>query len=113
MIIARSAGTRSIRPKTKITLSRRPVNEFVVHATTRTSLHARWILFPRLHNKSLDASGITQPHADNMSVIWLTAAASTQPFGGFLTLLNDSYALATCNRWFLARSRVRYCLFLL
>jgi hypothetical protein len=31
-------------------------------------------------NKSLDASGITQTHADNLFVIWLTAAASTQPF---------------------------------
>ena len=34
-------------------------------------------------NKSLDASGISGLVIDNVSVTWLTAAASTLPFGGF------------------------------
>ena len=32
------------------------------------------------HNKSLDASGTSGSLIDNLSVTWLTAAASTQPF---------------------------------
>jgi hypothetical protein len=34
------------------------------------------------HNKSLDASGVSRLVMDNLSVTWLTAAASTQQFDG-------------------------------
>src|SRR5438046_2631807 len=34
-------------------------------------------------NKSLDASGTNRPVIDNLSVMWLLAAASTQPLGFF------------------------------
>ena len=39
-------------------------------------------LQPAPPNKSLDASGITSPVIDNLSVTWLSPAASTQPLGG-------------------------------
>jgi hypothetical protein len=51
----------------------------------------KWVQFWRFtvnlgmpHNKSLDASGTTGLAIDNLSVTWLTAAASTQPFDAFL-----------------------------
>src|SRR5436189_5444311 len=47
---------------------------------------ARWFSFminSDEPNKSLDASGISGLVIDNLSVTWLTAAASTQPFGGY------------------------------
>ena len=39
---------------------------------------------PMPPNKSLDASGTSGLVIDNLSVTWLTAAASTQPLGIFL-----------------------------
>ncbi len=39
-------------------------------------------LLGTMPNKSLDASGTSGLVIDNLSVTWLTAAASTQPFGG-------------------------------
>jgi len=42
---------------------------------------ARYNLGP--DNKSLDASGTSGLVIDNLSVTQLTAAASTQPFGGY------------------------------
>lgn len=47
-------------------------------------------------NKSLDASGISELLIDNLSVTWLTAAASTQPLSGDPMLLEptqQSYAI--------------------
>ena len=35
------------------------------------------------YNKSLDASGVSELVIDNLSVTWLTAAASTQPLSRF------------------------------
>jgi hypothetical protein len=39
---------------------------------------------PGRYNKSLDASGISGLVIDNLSVTWLSPAASTQPFDGFV-----------------------------
>src|SRR5438067_7757361 len=41
------------------------------------------------YNKSLDASGVSELVIDNLSVTWLTAAASTQPLCGSPINLND------------------------
>src|SRR5437773_4480324 len=44
-------------------------------------------------NKSLDASGTSGLVIDNLSVTWLTAAASTQPFGIFPWRPNENQTL--------------------
>ena len=43
----------------------------------------RGLLVETAPNKSLDASGTTWLVIDNLSVTWLTAAASTQSLAGF------------------------------
>src|SRR5213595_1925896 len=51
------------------------------------------------YNKSLDASGVSELVIDNLSVTWLTAAASTQPFGGthrFKSCLTRSISWKAC-----------------
>jgi hypothetical protein len=51
---------------------------------------------PGRDNKSLDASGASGLVIDNLFVTWLTAAASTQPFGAYLNEFDCFVTRACC-----------------